>query len=103
MIARVHDRGHHLQGLLWYLYSPGRRAEHDNPRLVAGWRYPARLEPPVSEDGQRDFRRLIALMRVPLILLGDQAPTEYVWHCSIRAAPGDPVSSNRVGRQGVEP
>ena len=91
MIARVHARGDNLAGLLWYLYSPGRRAEHVNPRLVGGWRHPAELEPSLRPGGHRDFRLLTGLMEIPLALLGDRAPREHVWHCSIRAAPGDPV------------
>ena len=91
MIGRVHQRGCDLSGLLWYLYGPGREAEHDNQRLVGGWRHPWRLEPPAGPDGQRDFRHLVGAMEAPLTMLGDRAPAHHVWHCSVRAGPGDPV------------
>ena len=39
---------------------------------------------------RRDFRRLTGLLDSPLALLGDRAPGKYVWHCAVRAAPGDP-------------
>lgn len=91
MIGRVHHRGHNLARLLQYLYSPGRRAEHADPRLVGGWLHPAELEPPLRPDGRRDFRQLTTLMKLPLGRLGERAPQDYVWHCSVRAAPGNPV------------
>ena len=91
MIGRVHKRGHDLARLLGYLYSPGRRAEHVNPRLVGGWEHPGYLEPPVRDSGQRDFRRLTGLMQIPVFRMGTRAPDEYVWHCTVRAAPGDPL------------
>jgi hypothetical protein len=30
------------------------------------------------------------LMEIPLAMLGDRAPADPVWHCAVRAAPGDP-------------
>jgi len=90
MIGRVLERGHQLAKLLYYLYGPGKACEHVNPHLVSGWRHPAELEPPVRPDGQRDFRQLTGLMQQPLALLGDRAPADPVWHCAVRAAPGDP-------------
>jgi hypothetical protein len=90
MIGRVLKRGKRVYGLLWYLYSPGKACVHSNPRLVSGWRHPAELEPPVREDGKRDFRRLTGLLEQPLAGLGDCAPGKPVWHCTVRAAPDDP-------------
>ena len=90
MIGRVLKRGSNLAGLLYYLYGPGKACEHRNPHLVAGWRHPAELEPPLRPGGQRDFRRLTGLMEIPLAMLGDRAPSDPVWHCAVRAAPGDP-------------
>ena len=40
--------------------------------------------------GSRDFRRLTGLLEQPLAVLGDRAPAKPVWHCAVRAAPGDP-------------
>jgi hypothetical protein len=90
MIGRVLQRGKRVSGLLWYLYSPGKTCAHSNPHLVSGWRHPAELEPPVRVNGKRDFRRLTGLLEQPLAGLGDRAPAKPVWHCTVRAAPGDP-------------
>ena len=90
MIGRVLKRGRRVAGLLYYLYSPGRPCRHTNPHLVSGWRHPAELEPPLRKNGKRDFRRLTGLLEQPLALLGDDAPAKPVWHCAVRAAPGDP-------------
>jgi hypothetical protein len=90
VIGRVLKRGSNLARLLYYLYGPGKACEHVNPHLVGGWRHPAELEPPLRPDGRRDFRRLTGLLELPLALLGDRAPADPVWHCVVRAAPGDP-------------
>jgi hypothetical protein len=65
VISRVHRRGQRVGGLLRYLYGPGRKEEHINPRLVAAWDGagdPAALEPTVTKSGKRDFRHLTALL-----------------------------------------
>ena len=36
---------------MYYLFGPGRREEHTDPHLVAGWRHPAELEPSLRADG----------------------------------------------------
>ena len=41
---------------------PGRREEHTDPHIVAGWRHPAELEPPLRAGGSRDFRKLNGLL-----------------------------------------
>jgi hypothetical protein len=84
-----------VQGLLRYLYGPGRNEEHRDPRIVAGFRTPSELEPGVRADGSRDFRRLDALLTQPLALLGDRNYRQPVWHLPLRAAPEDPVMSDR--------
>jgi hypothetical protein len=90
VIGRVLARGTNLAGLLYYLFGPGKSCEHISPHLVAGWRHPAELEPPQGPGGRRDFRMLTGLMEAPLAILGDRAPAKPVWHCVVRAAPGDP-------------
>jgi len=87
-------RGTRVAGLIWYLYGPGRREEHTDPRLIAGWRHPTELEPPFRVDGTRDFRRLNGLLNQPLAALGRRDFDKPVWHCVARAAPGDPVLSD---------
>jgi hypothetical protein len=54
-------RGERVEPLIYYLYGPGRHEEHTDPHIVAGWWHPAELEPPLREDGRRDFRRLFVL------------------------------------------
>ena len=90
MIGRVLKRGKRICGLLWYLYSPGKTCAHSKPHLVSGWRHVADLEPPLRENGNRDFSRLTGLLEQPLAVLGDAAPAKPVWHCTVRAASGDP-------------
>jgi hypothetical protein len=87
-------RGTRVAGLIRYLYGPGRHEEHTDPRLVAGWRDPAELEPPARADGTRDFRRLHRLLDQPLAAVGRRGFDKPVWHCVARAAPGDPVLSD---------
>ncbi|MCG5218111.1 hypothetical protein [Streptosporangium sp. KLBMP 9127] len=85
MIGKV-VRGSRVEGLIYYLYGPGRANEHVDPHLVAGWRHPAELEPDLRPDGTRDFRRLNGLLKQPVAALGDQGYAEPVWHCVARAA-----------------
>ncbi len=93
MIGKV-LRGERPAGLLYYLYGLGRHEEHTDPHLVAGWRHPAELEPPVRPGGRRDFRDLAGLLREPVAALGDRAPARPVWHCVARAAPTDRLLSD---------
>ncbi|MFC0862387.1 relaxase/mobilization nuclease domain-containing protein [Sphaerimonospora cavernae] len=85
MIGKVR-RGGRAAGLLAYLYGPGRANEHVNPHLVAGWRDPAELEPPLRPNGKHDLARLAALLKQPSAAIGE---AERVWHCIARAAPQD--------------
>ena len=95
MIGKISvPRGEHVAPLLWYLFGPGRREEHSDPHLVAGWRSPAELEPALRPDGKRDFRRLTGLLKQPQALLGDRGYARPVWHCALRAAPEDKMLSD---------
>jgi len=87
-------RGTRLAPLVYYLFGPGRREEHTDPHLVAGWRHPAELEPPLRPDGSRDFRELLGLLAQPYAAMGDFAVARPVWHCSLRAAPEDKLLSD---------
>jgi len=87
-------RGQRPAGLIWYLYGPGRHEEHTDPHIVAGWRHPAELEPPLRPGGGRDFRQLTGLLQQTLAALGAGAPSRPVWHCVARAAPGDRMLSD---------
>jgi hypothetical protein len=87
-------RGEHVQSLLYYLFGPGRQEEHTDPHIVAGWRHPADLEPPLRADGKRDFTKLAGLLLQPQAALGKRAYARPVWHCSMRAAPEDRMLSD---------
>lgn len=94
MIGKV-LRGKRVQGLIRYLYGPGRHGEHRDPHIVAGFRSPAELGPALRADGSRDFRRLDGLLTQPLALLGERNYRKPVWHLSVRAAPEDPTLDDR--------
>ena len=95
MIGKISaPRGEHVEPLIYYLYGPGRREEHTDPHIVAGWRHPAELEPPLREDGRRDFRRLFGLLNQPHAAMGTWGFARPVWHCSMRAAPEDKTLSD---------
>jgi len=87
-------RGEHVQPLLYYLFGPGRQEEHTDPHIVAGWRHPADLEPPLRADGKPDFTKLVGLLLQPQAALGKRAYARPVWHCSMRAAPEDRMLSD---------
>ena len=95
MIGKISaPRGERVEGLIYYLFGPGRREEHTDPHIVAGWRHPAELEPPLRADGRRDFRRLLGLLNQPHAAMGTWGLARPVWHCSMRAAPGDKLLSD---------
>ena len=94
MIGKVCPRGQDVAGLIRYLYGPGRREEHTDPHIIAGYRDPADLEPPLRASGSRDFRRLTGLLRLPHDALGKWGYAKPVWHCSMRAAPEDRLLSD---------
>jgi hypothetical protein len=93
MIGKV-LRGNNARRLLYYLYGPGRANEHTDPHLVAGFSDPAELEPERRPDGSRDFRRLAGLLEQPMAALAGPGYDKPVWHCAIRAAPGDRMLSD---------
>jgi len=95
MIGKISaPRGKRVGPLIYYLYGPGRHEEHTDPHIVAGWWHPAELEPPLREDGQRDFRRLLGLLNQPHAAMGNRAMDRPVWHCAVRAAPEDRMLSD---------
>jgi len=87
-------RGNNAGRLLYYLYGPGRVNEHTDPHLVAGFCDPADLEPERRRDGSRDLRRLSGLLAQPLAALAGPGHDKPVWHCAVRAAPGDRMLSD---------
>ncbi len=95
MIGKISTpRGERVEPLLYYLFGPGRHEEHIDPHIVAGWRHPASLEPPLRPDGKRDFAKLTGLLKQPQAALGERGYARPVWHCSMRAAPEDRMLSD---------
>jgi len=94
VIGKICPRGQDVAGLIRYLYGPGRREEHADPHIIAGYRDPADLEPPLRANGSWDFRRLSGLLRLPHDALGKWGYARPVWHCSMRAAPEDRILSD---------
>jgi hypothetical protein len=93
MIGKV-LRGSNVRSLLHYLYGPGRANEHTDPHLVAGFGDPAELEPARRPSGSHDLRRLAGLLAQSLAALAGPGYAKPVWHCSVRAAPGDRIMSD---------
>jgi hypothetical protein len=96
-VIDVIKRGSNVAGLLYYLYGLGKANEHTDPHLVAGWRDVTNLEPPIRQDGKRDFRQLAGLLKAPLDALGPRADAKPVWHCILSAAPQDRLLSQGSG------
>jgi hypothetical protein len=112
VIAKVGPRYGDASSLIRYVYDAGRTEDDHRPRVVAGWRIPTVLEPPRRLDGRRDFRRLAGLLEQTVAVLGDSGFARPVWHCVMRAAPGDrplsddewaQIASDVMNRTGVSP
>jgi hypothetical protein len=87
-------RGTNAGRLLYYLHGPGKANEHTDPHLVAGFGDPGELEPDLRPGGSRDLGRLTGLLAQPLAALAGPGYDKPVWHCSVRAAPGDRMLSD---------
>ncbi|MEU9443805.1 relaxase/mobilization nuclease domain-containing protein [Streptomyces sp. NPDC048304] len=92
MIPRIHQQGSNTLGLLHYLYGKGTHEEHIDPHLVASF---DGMAPDPGRDPAVTKKDLQHLLDQPLALLAtDQRPDKHVWHCSVRAAPDDPILSD---------
>jgi hypothetical protein len=93
VIAGVYKRGHNLGGLLGYLFGPGRHEEHRDEHLIAAWHGAedlAALQPRRLANGRHDLAGLADLLRQP-VRAGLNPPRDWLWHCSIRNDPSDPI------------
>ncbi|MEE1762946.1 relaxase/mobilization nuclease domain-containing protein [Streptomyces sp. SP18BB07] len=89
MIPSIHRQGSSTLGLLHYLYGKGTHEEHVDPHLVTSFDH---LAPDPGRDPSATKKDLAHLLDQPLHLLdADQRPEQHVWHCSVRAAPDDPI------------
>ncbi|GGW17864.1 mobilization protein [Streptomyces capoamus] len=92
MIPRIHQQGSNTLGLLHYLYGKGTHEEHIDPHLVASF---DGMAPDPGRDPSVTKKDLQHLLDQPLSLLDvDLRPDKHVWHCSVRAAPDDPILSD---------
>lgn len=92
MIPKIHNQGSNTYGLLNYLYGKGTKEEHVDPHLVASYDGSA---PNPGRDENATLTTLQQILDQPLHLLDDdQRPPQHVWHCSVRAAPGDRILSD---------
>lgn len=87
MIAKI-TSGKNTTRLITYLYGPGKANEHTDPHLVASWDGFA-PDPGRSQDFNQAKSQLAKALDLRVKQAGDRAPEQYVWHCSIRAAPED--------------
>ncbi|MDT3397628.1 relaxase/mobilization nuclease domain-containing protein [Streptomyces sp. B1866] len=84
-------------GLIRYLYGPGKRNEHSDPHLVASWNG---FAPDPGRNPEHTVAKLARQLDTPVAALppdrlqkktktGETKRRETVWHCSVRADPGD--------------
>lgn len=87
MIPKRAKGGADTAGLLFYLYGPGKRDEHEDPRLVAAW---APSVPDPARSASMTVGDLGLLLDAPVHALPGNAPAEHVYHVAVRTAPEDP-------------
>ncbi|MCX4778992.1 relaxase/mobilization nuclease domain-containing protein [Streptomyces sp. NBC_01264] len=88
MIAKIAKAGSRTRGVLNYLYGPGRANEHTDPHLVDSW---DGFAPDPERDPNATRAQLATALDLRVEQAGDRAPKAHVWHCSVRAAPEDPI------------
>ncbi|WFB08203.1 relaxase/mobilization nuclease domain-containing protein [Streptomyces sp. LX-29] len=90
MIAAIKPAGSNTRGLLAYLYGPGRHDEHIDPHIVAGFAMLGMPDP--GRDENATLTELGRYLDEPVRLRNNEFGkkiTDHVWHCPVRAAPGD--------------
>jgi hypothetical protein len=98
VIATVQHHGD-ADTLLREMYEPGRHDPDGIPHLIAGSQDPASLEPERRSNGSRNIARLAGwLGHVPAAARGN-AGEQRLWHCIVRAQPGDRALSDRQWAQ----
>jgi hypothetical protein len=92
VISKVCGRGRRVHGLLYYLFTEGQAGEkhlssaHEQPRVIAGFDHPARLQPEQRANGRPDVRRLAGLLTQPLQVAGVGPEDRPVYHLVASAA-----------------
>ncbi|MBO1417490.1 relaxase/mobilization nuclease domain-containing protein, partial [Streptomyces sp. FH025] len=87
MIPKIRTGTDRAFPLIDYLFGPGKHEEHTDQHLIASWNNFAPDPGPNPERHQ--VAKLANQLDQPVKALGQQAPATRIWHCSLRAAPGD--------------
>ncbi|MFD8703618.1 mobilization protein [Kitasatospora sp. NPDC059648] len=87
MIPKIRTGTDRSFPLIDYLFGPGKANEHTDQHLVASWNGFAPDPGPNPEP--HEVAKLANQLDQPVKALGEQAPARKIWHCSVRAAPGD--------------
>ncbi|WP_435256188.1 relaxase/mobilization nuclease domain-containing protein [Streptomyces althioticus] len=100
MIPKEARPGDDTAGLLFYLYGPGKRDEHENPHMVAAW------DVTVPDPGRSDdfsISDLAMLLDAPVHALRGRRPALHVFHVAVRNPPEDRMLTDeewaRVARE----
>ncbi|MBV2155092.1 relaxase/mobilization nuclease domain-containing protein [Kitasatospora sp. SUK 42] len=88
MIPKLAKGGSDTSGLLFYLYGPGKRDEHEDPRMVGAW---APWVPDPARSAGTTVGELALLLDAPVHASRGNVPAEHVYHVAVRLAPEDPL------------
>ncbi|WP_441245253.1 relaxase/mobilization nuclease domain-containing protein [Kitasatospora sp. McL0602] len=86
MIPKIRTGSGGTYGLVRYLFGPGKRDEHTDQHLVASWN---NFAPDPGRNPHHTIAQLAAQLDQPVKAVGSRAPDTTIWHCSVRADPGD--------------
>ncbi|GAA2773812.1 mobilization protein [Kitasatospora cinereorecta] len=86
MIPKIRTGTGGTYGLIRYLYGPGKRDEHTDQHIVASWND---FAPDPGRNAHHSIAQLAAQLDQPVKAVADRAPATTIWHCSVRADPGD--------------
>lgn len=84
IVKRARD-GTRTQGLLYYLFGPGKANEHTDPHIVAAWG----SNVPDPGRGTGNIPMLAALLDAPVEALTSRRPSKHIYHVPVRLDPGD--------------
>jgi hypothetical protein len=100
-VILVADRHQDAEGLLGELYQPRDRDPHGLPHLLGGAQEPASLEPERRSSGERNIARLACWLNTVPAPGPRRArrPRPPIWHCMVRADPGDDPLSDAQWHQ----
>ncbi|MFJ8440883.1 relaxase/mobilization nuclease domain-containing protein [Kitasatospora griseola] len=86
MIPKIRTGTGGTYGLVRYLFGPGKHDEHTDQHVVASWNG---FAPDPGRKPHHTIAQLANQLDQPVKAIGDRAPATTIWHCSVRADPGD--------------